>query len=305
MIYKLKVVVLLFVWLILSFQSISSELIKENFECSLTRHGIDDDYYRNKFIESETRIKHKASRKHLSIIKQAYEKYFMDCPLPSDSAEYRIPRIIHQIWLGSPVPQKYKEWMVSWTKLQGWEYKLWTDEEVKNFPLYNKKLYDQSENYGEKSDILRYEILFKEGGLYVDTDFECLSSDLFEFLHKTIDFYAGIEPLIHAAYEDIRICNALIGSKPGHKLLEQCIKHLESNFKKRQDLSIIEKSGPIYLSTNIFQYFQANPLERNVILPCGYIYPYGVPLDTITIFPESAAIHYWEASWAFPSKQEE
>jgi mannosyltransferase OCH1-like enzyme len=34
--------------------------------------------------------------------------------------------------------------------------------------------FDRASNFGEKSDIWRYEILFRLGGVYVDTDFECV-----------------------------------------------------------------------------------------------------------------------------------
>ena len=27
----------------------------------------------------------------------------------------RIPKIIHQIWLGSPLPERYKQWQRTWT----------------------------------------------------------------------------------------------------------------------------------------------------------------------------------------------
>lgn len=37
-----------------------------------------------------------------------------------------------------------------------------------------QKAFDAAKNYGEKSDILRYEILFVYGGVYADVDVECL-----------------------------------------------------------------------------------------------------------------------------------
>lgn len=50
-----------------------------------------------------------------------------------------IPRIIHQIWLGSPVPARYDAWRHSWTKYNpesgGWQYRLHGDEELRtSFP---------------------------------------------------------------------------------------------------------------------------------------------------------------------------
>lgn len=40
----------------------------------------------------------------------------------------------------------------------GWEAKLWTDEDVDGFGLENRAAYDAAGNFGQKSDILRYEV---------------------------------------------------------------------------------------------------------------------------------------------------
>jgi hypothetical protein len=49
----------------------------------------------------------------------------------------------------------------------------WSPEQ-KKFKMKNKDAFSGATNYGEKSDILRYEILSQFGGIYVDCDFECL-----------------------------------------------------------------------------------------------------------------------------------
>lgn len=59
---------------------------------------------------------------------------------------------------------------------------LWTDEHVARLPLFNRAEYDKATNYGAKSDILRYELLYVYGGVYVDCDMQCIGS--FERLHQ-------------------------------------------------------------------------------------------------------------------------
>ena len=34
----------------------------------------------------------------------------------------------------------------------------------------NKDLYHKASNFGMKADILRYEIVYREGGIYIDVD---------------------------------------------------------------------------------------------------------------------------------------
>merc|ERR1712070_1358542 len=88
-----------------------------------------------------------------------------------------IPRIIHQVWIGGELPHRFQRLAASWKRLHpDWEYKLWTDSDVKGLRLRNRELFERAKNPGQKSDILRLEVLYQYGGLYVDTDFECLKS---------------------------------------------------------------------------------------------------------------------------------
>jgi mannosyltransferase OCH1-like enzyme len=41
--------------------------------------------------------------------------------------------------------------------------------------LYHES-FDRATNVGMKSDVLRYEILWRYGGVYVDVDYECLEN---------------------------------------------------------------------------------------------------------------------------------
>jgi mannosyltransferase OCH1-like enzyme len=78
----------------------------------------------------------------------------------------KIPQIIHQIWLGSPIPELYAGWEQTWQKLNpGWDYRLWNEREIDAFGLVNRRAYDESTSYGVKSDLARYEILERLGGI--------------------------------------------------------------------------------------------------------------------------------------------
>ena len=83
-----------------------------------------------------------------------------------------IPKTIHQIWLGdqsqrpSPLMETWKE------KNPTWEHKIWTE---KNMPkLRCQKQFEAMKDLPGRADILRYELLFNEGGFYVDADSVCL-----------------------------------------------------------------------------------------------------------------------------------
>lgn len=285
-------------FLFFSLPILNAEIIKEDYRRSLTRHGLDEEHFYHKLVDPKTRLEYEIDRENFAMMKKLYKRNFINSLSPKKKREVRIPRTIHQIWLGSPVPEHLKKWMESWTKCKGWKYKLWTDEEIKDFPIYNRRIFDLRRNYAEQANVLRYEILFREGGLYVDTDFECLNPEFFEYLHQTLDFYAGTASITYP-YNYLVTGNALIGSKPGHKLLKSVIEGMEENYSKTAHLINPERSGPLYFSRNILQFIRNNPKEKIVLFPCSYFFPHPYRRDKnqIMIFPESAAIHYWEASW--------
>lgn len=147
--------------------------------------------------------------------------------------EFKIPNVIHFIWLGpKPFPAESVENVRSWIAHHpDWEFKFWTDRQrlppcaemevvyVQDFPFaFLQSCYESSQNYGEKSDVLRFEILYREGGLYVDHDASCLKS--FDRLHAVYDFYCGLEaPHPPVVGLNITVGNGVIGARPEHPVI--------------------------------------------------------------------------------------
>ena len=98
-----------------------------------------------------------------------------------------IPKIIHQMWLGDDEPPQL--WLDTLRNQNpGWEHRLWTDD---NLPeLQNRAEFDATIDLTQRSDLLRYEILFRHGGVYVDADCICLQP-LDDLLVG--DFFAGYD----------------------------------------------------------------------------------------------------------------
>jgi Sulfotransferase family/Glycosyltransferase sugar-binding region containing DXD motif len=129
-----------------------------------------------------------------------------------------IPTIFHQIWLGpDPLPDEYAGYQQTWLQHHpGWELRLWTEE---NLPegLRRPEAYERLRAPAERANVLRLELLWRLGGVYVDTDFACLRS---------------IEPLIDDAELFItlakpgRVNNALMGSVPSHPIVEEAMEKI-------------------------------------------------------------------------------
>ncbi|MBS0627763.1 MAG: hypothetical protein JSS09_06085 [Verrucomicrobia bacterium] len=282
----------------LFFKAEGGQILYPNFDESMLRQkAVEGNYIKQKQLYENM------NKELVGLFKSNYEKNIAS--QLNDHLD-RIPRIIHQIWLGGEVPEKYHEWMNAWASLKGWEYKLWKDEDVASLRLHNRDLYEMATNKGEKSDILRLELLDQYGGIYVDVDYECINIDIFEELHEQYDFYIGFEPLEHgviAAKNMFKMCNALIGARPHHPLIKHLITNLKANYLAyRSFAGAVERSGPSYLSRIICEYVLTQADQyKNMYLPCTFFYPYTekdlARGEILECLPETAGIHYWSGSW--------
>ncbi len=209
--------------------------------------------------------------------------------------ELKIPKIIHFIWLGSPLPEEFKPLLRSWIQhheARGWRFKLWLDKDVESFPLYNRKEYDSIDNYGMKSDILKWEIMYHFGGVYVDVDYECLKP--LDILHYTYDFYTGIQPL---DTQVVQLGAALFAARPKHPILKHCIETIKTDWHHK---GAPKKSGPVHF-TKSFALTAGKDGSKDVALPASYLYPQGCrqrKYDPDKWVDEGAyAIHHWAKSW--------
>ena len=211
----------------------------------------------------------------------------------------RIPKKIHQIWLGGNLPNNRKEWAKTWQKYHpDWEYKLWTEEDLVDFKMVNQELFDALPQLGAKADVLRYEILNQQGGLYVDMDFECLHT--LDVLHHCYDFFIGIED-----GGSLYLANGLIGTVPGHPILKDIIGRINRLLPKAYPTSrIITLTGPIRITQVYLDYIDKHDDTRVLAFPHTYFYPYPGGLDDpqpVEYYhrPESFGVHHWACQWFY------
>lgn len=138
---------------------------------------------------------------------------------------YKIPKIIHQIWIGNkPAPLKLME---TWkNKHPDFEYIFWNESEIINRDLLlecQDKINMINEING-KADIIRWEILYQYGGVFIDADSICLES-LDEYFMSKKAF---------ASYENEQVRKGLVatgtmGFYPKHPLCRDIINWIKSN----------------------------------------------------------------------------
>ncbi len=240
----------------------------------------------------------------LQLLKALYDKNMFTEKKQGKSV---IPKIIHQIWVGPKDPPAiFKDSQESLKKYHpDWEYKLWTDEDIPALKLYNQKYYDLSTNFGAKADILRYELLYRYGGIYLDVDFICLKplDVLLQY-----DLWAAIMPVGNRG----GVGNSTIGCVPGHPIMEDAILTLGESYNTyKKTKYIVEMVGPRHFQRSFMKF--ADSQTMNIIaLPASFFFPISIKdrrmaleaqsmgNDEVTksfIKSETFAMHYWAGSW--------
>ena len=210
--------------------------------------------------------------------------------------EAKIPRVIHQIWIGGNMPQQETDACTQvreWCKLNQWEYVLWTERDINKITNFkNLDLWNLTPNLGQKSDILRNEILYEHGGVYLDTDF--LMKGSFDEL-VDLDFFCGI------CYDDWpSMANGAMGSIPGGNTVT-LMQTYDLPIKWHDGMAIINTTGPYHTTRKVME----TACEDVVALPNSFFYPYPNFARYRSIGnnphayvkPETVALHLWASSW--------
>ncbi len=212
----------------------------------------------------------------------------------ASQSEPIIPKHIHQIWIGGPLPEVFKKYIDTWKQMHpDWGYTLWTDENVHElFPLHNQSYYDESEGMGVKSDLLKWEIIYRFGGVYVDVDYECLQP--LDELHHLYDFYTAYQPL-DAFF--VQLGAALYAAHPEHLILKHCIETIQDDWHHK---GAPKKSGPCHFSKSFMAVAGENG-SRDIAFPSFYFYPLGSKERVLRrsqwVREGAYAIHHWAMSW--------
>lgn len=133
-----------------------------------------------------------------------------------------IPKLLHFIWMQGlrAMPDRYRRCLETWeSKHPDWEVKLWTRENL--LPLVNDWVLE-IDNPTVQADIVRVEMVYALGGVYMDMDMECLRP-LDDLLYGLTAFASMRNKLV--------IENAGFGALQEHPWLQEMIEE----FRRRRD----------------------------------------------------------------------
>ncbi|KAK1749311.1 putative glycosyltransferase [Skeletonema marinoi] len=181
------------------------------------------------------------------------------------------PTKFHWIWLGSELPEKYVSNIEQMAVMNpGWEVFLWSEYEskvlfdrleknrvqytFKNVTRYiqegwfiNGDLITRDTNMAGKSDYLRLEVVYLEGGIYQDTDAHPI---------QPFDNFGGLYrwPFVtyDTRYSDYgNLCNCVFGFEKGSKLLEFAIQLTRENCLRFETCGVMTGAGPDFLTAAV------------------------------------------------------
>lgn len=150
----------------------------------------------------------------------------------------KIPRIIHQLYENpngsSNVPENLKSLSETWiSNHPDWEYRFWDKKAMNDFlESFFPELVSRYHSFPfnvQRWDAIRYLILYRIGGMYVDMDYECMEP--FDELLGGNTCCLGLEPARHSSSfkKPYIVGNALMACIPEHNFFKSIINHVFSD----------------------------------------------------------------------------
>jgi len=170
-----------------------------------------------------------------------------------------VPRVIHRVWLGdAPLPERLREYGESWVAHHpSWEHRLWTDDDIRVMPFAGAVA--RGEWLAERSDLLRYELLWHFGGLYVDADMECL---------KPIDpLLADVSLLTAWEIPGRSINGAVLAATPEHPAIELVRREARRALSSDKPVEHSGRAGPPTLTRVLEHHEDATILGPEAFYP--------------------------------------
>jgi len=191
-----------------------------------------------------------------------------------------IPLKVHLIWIGNLDPPDYlKFFMKSFEKnMPEFDIKLWRTKDLtkKNFPLtyeyikkakkYNGKPMREDDDLGghilrdknmkpythskwaQITDLMRLEIVYRNGGFYFDTTFEILRP-MYNLLNKKVKFVGCNEV---PRFKNVSfLSNSFFGAIENSPILKRLLSKSKLNKIRFDSMYVDNETGPAYLRSGI------------------------------------------------------
>jgi hypothetical protein len=217
-----------------------------------------------------------------------------------------IPKTIHYCWFGgNPLPDEAVRCIESWKRfLPDYQIKRWDES---NFDVHIVPYADEAyraRKYAFVSDYARFWILYREGGVYFDTDVEVIRPMDDILAHGP---FMGCQNAAGSGRLEVAPGLAL-GVEAGHPFYKELLDLYATLHFTRPDGSPNLKTVVAYTSALLRNHgMQDTPELQTVagidIYPYDYFNPKSFLTGKITLTPRTVSIHHFAATWHGPREK--
>ncbi|WP_165045083.1 glycosyltransferase family 32 protein [Dysgonomonas sp. ZJ709] len=230
-----------------------------------------------------------------------------------------IPKIIHQIWSGisAPLPYHFNVLGDTWKRdYPDWKYEFWDNDKMNSFILeYYPQYMDIFARFPynvQRWDAIRYLILDKIGGMYVDFDYESLKPIDLLINGKSCCF--ALEPDAHCQlfHKKMMFNNALMLNVPGHPFMKKIIETVFSEKALKygvdpKEICVMNTTGP-WILIDLYEGLTECEKEAVYLIPDKYVTPFSgnqaglyrmgkLSQELEDCLEEAYAVHYFFSDW--------
>lgn len=208
-----------------------------------------------------------------------------------------IPKKIHYCWFGgNPLPETAIKCIESWKKFcPDYEIIEWNESSFDlNCCAYVQEAYE-AKKWAFVSDYARYDILYKNGGLYFDTDVE-LIQNIDDLVEKGP--FMGMEKC-----EEFSVAPGLgIAATPGEELYKEILDfynchHFLNDDGSINQTTICKYTTDILLRHGLMQKDEAQCVDGIYIYPSEYFCPINYTTGELHVTEHTRSIHHYASTW--------
>jgi hypothetical protein len=210
-----------------------------------------------------------------------------------------IPKILHYVWVGGPMPPSQKAYLESWrTTNPDYRIMAWTEENIDfRIPLIAEAY--RRKRWATVSDVVRLMAVYEHGGIYLDTDFMLFRS--LDPLLKHDCFFSFQEEEPSSDW----VANGVFGAVQGHWFIEKASTRQLTIPRNPFGLEKPTKYGPklithLLRSHGLDRYDRKGMMVQGIhVCPTTVFFPFHwtEEFNEDCIRPETVGAHFWEKSW--------
>ena len=210
-----------------------------------------------------------------------------------------IPKILHYVWVGGPLPEKLQKYIASWSETNpSFTIMKWDESNIEMTSPLIRAAY-RNRKFATVADIARLQAVAQLGGIYMDTDFIVLKPLDVLLEHSCFCGFQEVEP------SDDWVSNGVFGAEPNHWFISKALQGLHEMRPPRFLPDRPTRYGPKHLTKLLRQegldHYSPEGVQVNDIfvtsVPVFFPFHYTEAYSPECVTERTLAVHFWEGSW--------